>query len=71
MCLSQPAFVTMLMWVPWRTNLALLWLRPPMRQPHGLTIPCADEGDFAHIGGDMDDRHHWTMLLLIDLAKMC
>jgi hypothetical protein len=29
-----------------------------MRQPHSLTIPCADEGDFAHIGGGMDGRHH-------------
>ncbi|XP_034601488.1 auxin-induced protein 15A [Setaria viridis] len=48
-CLSHPAFVTMLKRVEDEFGFD--------HRCGGLTIPCADEGDFADIVGGVDEHH--------------
>ncbi|GJN39818.1 hypothetical protein PR202_gb28961 [Eleusine coracana subsp. coracana] len=49
-CLNHPTFVTLLKRVEDEFGFD--------HRCGGLTIPCASEGDFADIFGDMDMHHH-------------
>jgi SAUR family protein len=49
-CLSHPTFVTLLKRVEDEFGFH--------HRCGGLTIPCASEGDFAHIVGGMDATHY-------------